>query len=138
MSCASGPLRGYPGTPRPDNETVLVEVERPTRSPLAANVRIPWIGAPRGEVIPVTTRRVRLLPGEVCVSALATVSALIPQSAELCFDASAGAIYEIRVLVVRTPWELKDLERVVQRPLRDHPYLDRRCGYLGGGRDLHA
>ncbi len=114
MSCAGGPLQGYPGTSRPDNETALVEVERTTRSPLAANVRITSIDAPRGEVIPMTARRVRLLPGEVCVGAVASVSALIQQAAELCFDASAGAIYEIRVLVAGTPRELEDLERIVQ------------------------
>ena len=112
-SCVNSPLQGYPGMPRPDRETALVEVERTSRSPLAANLRITSIDTPRGEVIPVTARRVRLLPGEVCVSVLATISVLNPQSAELCFDASAGTIYEIRVLVAGTPREFEDLERIV-------------------------
>ncbi len=119
MSCASRSLQGYPGAPRPDSRTALVEVERTTRSSLAANVQITSIDAPRGEVIPVTARSVRLLPGEVCVGVLATGSTLSQQSAELCFDTFAGSIYEIRVLVEGTERDFEDDlggRRAVQGP----------------------
>lgn len=108
MSCASRALQGYPGAPRPDSRTALVEVERATRSPLAANLQITSIDAPRGEVIPVTASSVRLLPGEVCVGVLATSSTLGQESAELCFDTFAGSTYEIRVLVEGAPRDFED------------------------------
>ncbi|MCZ6498652.1 MAG: hypothetical protein O6765_08005 [Gammaproteobacteria bacterium] len=107
-SCASRALQGYPGSPRPDSRTALVEVERATRSPLAANLQITSIDAPRGEVIPVTASSVRLLPGEVCVGVLATSSTLGQESAELCFDTFAGSTYEIRVLVEGAPRDFED------------------------------
>ena len=119
MSCASRPLQGYPGSPRPDSETALVEIERTTQSALDVNVQITSIDTPRGEVIPVIASSVRLLPGEVCVGALATSSMLGQQSAELCFDAFAGSIYEIRVLVTGTERDFDDTLgglRAVQGP----------------------
>ncbi len=120
-SCASGPLQGYPGTSRPDSETALIEVERTKQGPLAPNVQITSIDEPRGDVIPVTARSVRLLPGEVCVGALATISTQDQQSAELCFEASAGLIYEIRVLVTGTTRDFED-SLGGQRPVQSVPF----------------
>ncbi len=121
MSCAGGPLQGYPGAPRPDSETALVGVERTTQSH-PANVQITSIDAPRSEVIPVTARSVRLLPREVCLGVLATTSTMNREAAELCFDARPGSRYEIRALVAGIERDLEDATAGLPRQAERGPF----------------
>ena len=111
-------LKGYDGPQLPEQETILVYGERPESSRLAANVVITAHDTPIGDLVPVNTRRVRLLPGEVCVQALATTSTMDQEEALMCFDAREGREYEIRVQVRGVERELTDtmaMRRTVER-----------------------
>jgi len=107
-SCANAVLHGYEGPARPDNETMLVRAARNSGDRLSANIQIVSVDTPRGEQIPVSTRSVRLLPGETCIGILATSSTMDQESAELCFFGEPGDEYEIRVLVTGVEQDLTD------------------------------
>ena len=116
-ACGTTSWQGYAGVARPDNQTALVRIEQ-SGDRLAATTQILSIDSPRGDIIPVNTRSVRLLPGEVCVGVLATTSTMDQASAELCFDALADNVYEIRALVAGIEQDLVDsasVRRTVQR-----------------------
>ena len=85
---------------RPAAESALIRVERDNQNRLAADIQIMSIDSPRGDLIPVNgIRSVSILPGEVCVGVLATTSTMDQDSVELCVEAQAGEIYEIRAAV---------------------------------------
>jgi hypothetical protein len=107
-SCANTVLQGYEGPARPDNETILVRAARNGGDRLSANIQIVSVDTPRGEKLPVSTRSVRLLPGETCIGILATSSTMDQESAELCFFGESGDEYEIRVLVAGVEQILED------------------------------
>ncbi len=116
-ACGTTSWQGYAGAPRPDNETALVRIEK-SGDRLAATTQILSIDAPRGDIIPITARSVRLLPGDVCVGVLATTSTMDQATAELCFDALTDNVYEIRVLVAGIERDLVDssnVRRTVER-----------------------
>jgi len=110
-ACGTTSWQGYAGVGRPDNQTALVRIEQSGDRP-AATTQILSIHSPRGDIIPVHTRSVRLLPGEVCVDILATTSTMDQASADPCFDALADNLYEIRVLVAGIEQDLVDSENV--------------------------
>jgi hypothetical protein len=108
VSCANSTLQGYDGPPRPDDETFLVRAARNTADRLSANIEITSYDSLRGDLIPVSTRSVRLLEGDSCLGILATSSTMDQESAELCFYGEAGEEYEIRVLVSGIPQDMED------------------------------
>ncbi|MFP6828976.1 MAG: hypothetical protein VCC36_08065 [Gammaproteobacteria bacterium] len=116
-ACGTTSWQGYAGALRPDDETALVRIEQ-SGDRLAATTQIVSIDSPRGDMIPVNTRSVRLLPGDVCVGVLATTSTMDQASAELCFYALTDNVYEIRVLVAGIEQDLVDsasVRRTFQR-----------------------
>jgi hypothetical protein len=131
-SCGSTTLIGYEGPPRPDDETVLIYGERSTGSRLAANIQIVSIDTPIGDVVPVNTRRVRLLPGEVCVGARATTSTMDQEEALMCFDANEGRSYEIRVRVQGVQRDLVDSTDTI-RPAERGPFRITRFWIVDAG-----
>ncbi len=98
-ACASGPLQIYEGPALPDSETALISAPRPPSDRAAANVRILSADDLRGEVVPVSSRSIRVVPRGVCVEARATTSTMDSMSADLCFNAYAGNRYEVRAAV---------------------------------------
>ena len=97
-SCASTVLQVYEGPARPDDQTALVTVERPGSNRGDATIQIVSVDTPRGDIIPVTARTVRLLPRETCLGVRARSSSVATVSFELCFEAYAGRLYELRAL----------------------------------------
>ncbi len=83
----------------PDTQTALISAQQRSSDRTAATVRIFSIDTARGEVIPVNTRSIRILPRGVCIEARATTSTMDSMSAELCFNAYAGDRYEARAAV---------------------------------------
>ena len=117
-SCASTTLRAYEGPARPDSEIAVIRGERTLQNRLAAQIRIMSIDSPRGDAIPINTRGVSVLPGDVCLGVLATTSTMDQETTELCFDASPGSTYEIRVLVAGIDQDLVDSEGVIRSAQR--------------------
>ena len=107
-SCANTILQGYDGPVLPDDETYLVRAARNTADRLSANIEIISYDSPRGDVIPVSTRSVRMVPGDSCFGVVATSSTMDQATAELCFYGEAGEEYEIRVLVSGIPQNMED------------------------------
>jgi len=111
-------LKGYSGPILPDEETILIYGERRASSRLAADVVITAHDTPIGDLVPVNTRRLRLLPGEVCVQTEATTSTMDQEQALMCFDAFSGHEYEIRVQSRGVERDLVDtmgIRRTVER-----------------------
>ena len=95
-SCVSTTLQGYEGLARPDDETALVTVERPTNNRGDATIRIVSVDTPLGEPISVAARAVRLLPRETCLGVRAYSSSVASMTVELCFEPSPGRRYQVR------------------------------------------
>ncbi len=98
-ACASGPLQIYEGPALPDSETALIIAPPRSSDRLAANIRILSADDRLGEVVPVTSRSIRVTPRGVCIEARATTSTLDSFSTELCFNAYANIRYEVRAEV---------------------------------------
>ena len=96
VSCASTTLQGYEGPARPDSQTALLSVESQSRNQSSAALRIVSIDTPRGEPIPITARRVRLLARETCIEVRASSSSGAFLLSDLCFEPYAGSRYELR------------------------------------------
>jgi len=88
---------------------------------LSANIQIVSIDTPRGDVVPVNTRSVRLLPGESCIGVRATSSTMDQKTAELCFYGDSGQDYEIRVRVTGVEHDLEDSQGG-RRPVLRGPF----------------
>ena len=131
-SCASTTLRAYEGPVRPDSEIAVIRGERTLQNRLAAQVRIMSIDSPRGDAIPINTRGVSVLPGDVCLGVLATTSTMDQKTAELCFDASPGVTYEIRVLVAGIEQDLVD-DAGVRRSAQRGPFRVTRIWIVDAG-----
>ena len=93
-SCASTTLQGYDGPPRPDTETALVRT-RGAGGGRALFMRIVSVDTPRGEVIPVRTRSIRLTPRETCLGVQGRRGADGPV-VNVCFEPYANHHYELR------------------------------------------
>ena len=107
--CASAPFQGYDGPARPDDETALITVRRASTQTVATRVGsadIVSIDLPHG-TLRTNTRSARVLPGERCIEVRARSTAVVPMTAELCFWAYSGSIYEIRVAVAGREQELQ-------------------------------
>ena len=115
LGCGTASWQGYAGAPLPDNETAYVRVEETGTDRLAPSTQIVSIDAPRGDIVPLNTRAVRLRPGDVCVGVLATTSTMDQASAELCFVAEADTVYEIRVQVAGVERDLVDTQNITRR-----------------------
>jgi len=116
-SCASTALQGYEGRARPNDETALITTRRAGYRHLS--VDIVSIQLPHG-TLPTKTRRARVLPGERCIEVRARSTAVVSMTAELCFWAYSGSIYEIRVSVAGREREL-ELGEGEQRPVESIP-----------------
>lgn len=111
-SCATTVLQGYEGPARPDAETALIYTKRASTQTVGTrlgSVNIVSIRLPHG-ILTTNSRSARVLPGERCIEVQARSSSVSPVTAELCFWAYAGSIYEIRVLVAGMERELEYAE----------------------------
>ena len=132
VSCSSTTLQAYEGPSRPDGEVAVIRAERTAQNRLASKVRIMSIDSPRGDAIPINTRGVSVLPGDVCLGVLATTSTMDQKTAELCFDASPGLTYEIRVLVAGIEQDLVD-DAGVRRSVQRGPFRVTRIWIVDAG-----
>ena len=107
-SCAGTVLQGYEGSARPDDETALITTRRASTQSVGSRLgraNIVSIELPHG-TMPTNTRSARVLPGERCIGVRVSSISVAATTAELCFWAYAGSIYEIRVSIAGTQREL--------------------------------
>lgn len=70
---------------------------------METTVSILTLDTPRGEVIRVRTRSIRVLPRETCIGVRARTSTLDYHSADLCFEPYAGSDYEVIAQAAGSP-----------------------------------
>ncbi len=122
-SCASTVLQGYQGPARPDDETALITTRRASTQTVASRVGradIVSIDIPGG-ILSTSTRSARVLPGERCIGVRARSTSVASTTAELCFWAYSGSVYDIRVLVAGREQELEYADGD-QRPVESGPF----------------
>ncbi len=94
--CASAALQGYEGADRPNDETALIEVERPQRMRGVQRVEIVSLSLRHG-IMEVEATRVRVLPEETCLAAHALSDSGDSAQAYLCFEPEVGETYVLSV-----------------------------------------
>ncbi len=120
-SCVGAPLQGYEGAVRPDDETALVTLPRARQHWRVSSAQIVWVEWPDGTLAE-ETNRVRVLPGETCITVRATIrNSLEFYSAKLCLEAEAGKTYAIGAETVTTTAEATgvDESRIVGFSLKE-------------------